>query len=147
MKTKQDDVTYADWLSAEIMHTASQKWLSELLFAKDEQLFFDDLIKSYTLNLIESKYFPKSKKIIEQLLDLKKQTNMFIASVKKHENELEIMVNKKDEFEEEINYRNAHRKLIVMLTEYSENYKAIKKQLFKLIKGILKEKKQKLLLQ
>jgi hypothetical protein len=147
MKTTQTEVKYAEWLSAEVMHTTSRNWMSELLFSRDEQLFFDDLIKSYTLKLIESKHFAKSKKIVDKLVKLQKETDKLISIVKTHENDLEIIVNKKDELEEEENYKNAHRELIVLVAEYFENYRAVKKQLYKLIKGILKEKKQKLLLQ
>ena len=110
-------------------------------------MFFDDLIKSYTLDLIDSKHFPKSQKIVKQLADLQKETDKLIPIIKKHEIGLEIMVNKIDELEEEENYKNEHRKLIVLVAEYFENYKAVKKLLYKLIKGVIKEKKQKLLLQ
>ncbi|MFD0836084.1 hypothetical protein ACFQ0I_09930 [Mariniflexile aquimaris] len=147
MKTPQKEFQYVEWLSAEVMHTASRNWLSELLFVKDEQLFFDDLIKSYTLDLIDSKHFPKSQKIVKQLADLQKETDKLIPIIKKHEIGLEIMVNKIDELEEEENYKNEHRKLIVLVAEYFENYKTVKKLLYKLIKGVIKEKKQKLLLQ
>jgi len=147
MKTTQKEGKYVEWLSAEVMHTASRNWMSELLFAKDEQLFFDDLIKSYTLKLIESKHFSKSKKIIEKLVKLQRETDKLIATIKKHEIDLEIMVNKTDELEEEENYKNAHRELIVLVAKFFENYRSVKKQLYKLIKGVIKEKKQKLLLQ
>jgi hypothetical protein len=146
MKTKQTEVKYVKWLSAEVMHTESRNWMSELLFAKDEQLFFDDLNKSYTLKLIESKHFSKSKKIVEKLVSLQKETEKLISTIKQHEVDLEIMINKKDELEEEENYKNAHRELIVLVADYFENYKSVKKQLYKLIKAVIKEQKQKLLL-
>ena len=52
MKNMYTKANYVEWLSAEVMHEASRKWLSELRFIKDEQLFFDDLINSYTNHLI-----------------------------------------------------------------------------------------------
>lgn len=147
MKTKQLSTKYVAWLSADVMHTASRQWLSELLFAKDEQLFFDDLIKSYTLNLIDAKYYEKSKKIVDKLVSLQKDTEKLTLIVVEHEKNLNVMVNKIDEFEEEENYKNEHKELIVLVAEFFENYKSVKKQLFKLIKRILKSKKQKLLLE
>ena len=45
METTQTQVRYVEWLSPEEMHKASQSWLSELQFIKDEHLFFEDLIK------------------------------------------------------------------------------------------------------
>ena len=92
MKTKHKDSKYVAWLSTETMHNASRKWLSELEFTKDEQLFFDDLIKSYTLQLIDSKHFAKSKNIVSQISEIQIETNKLIETIKKHERELKIMV-------------------------------------------------------
>ncbi|NNK40881.1 MAG: hypothetical protein HKP45_09540, partial [Winogradskyella sp.] len=61
MSTFNTNPKMVEWLNADEMHDASKKWLSELEFVADEQLFFDDLIKSYTLQLIDSKYFNKSQ--------------------------------------------------------------------------------------
>ena len=147
MKTSSKDIKYVEWLNADVMHNASRNWLSELMFIKDEQLFFDDLIKSYTLQLIDSRYFAKSKKIIDRLSHLQKDTDKLIEKVKKHEIGLKVMVDKIDQLEEEENYKKEHRSLIILVTEFFQMNQSVKKQLFKLIKGIIKEKKQKLLLQ
>ena len=147
MKTAQTEANYVAWLSAESMHNTSRNWLSELLFVKDEQVFFDDLIKSYTLQLIDSKHFDKSKKLVTKLAMIQKETLTLIETVKAHERDLEIMVDKKDQLEEEYNYKNAHRELIVLLNDFFEAYQSIKKQLYKLIKGIIKEINQKRLLE
>ena len=147
MKTSSKDIKYVEWLNADVMHNASRNWLSELMFIKDEQLFFDDLIKSYTLQLIDSRYFAKSKKIIDRLSHLQKDTDKLIEKVKKHEIGLKVMVDKIDQLEEEENYKKEHRNLIILVTEFFQMNQSVKKQLFKLIKGIIKEKKQKLLLQ
>lgn len=145
MKDTQTNTSYVEWLNTEVMHKASHNWLSELLFIKNEQLFFDDLIKSYTLQLIESKYFAKSKKIIDRLHHFQKVTDSIIEKVKKHELGLKIMIGKTDKLEEE-NYKKEHRNLIILVTEFFEMNQALKMKLFKLIKSILKEKKQKLLM-
>ncbi|MEW4922636.1 hypothetical protein [Algibacter sp. 2305UL17-15] len=147
MKTKQVKVKkYAAWLSAETMHNSSIKWLSELRFAKDEQLFFDDLVKSYTLQLIDSKYFTKSKKIIEQLGKQQKETEELIETIINHEKELKIMVDGINQLKEEKAYKDKHRKLIIKVSRFLENYRTLKSQLFALIKSIIKEGKQKRLL-
>ena len=147
MKAIQKEAKYVEWVNADVMHKTSKNWLSDLLFVKDEQLFFEDLIKSYTLQLIDTKHFPKSKKIIEMLSELQKETKKLINTIKVHESGLTIMVDKIDQLKEEENYKNEHRKLTISVSEYFENYKSVKKQLFKLIKTILKQKKQKFLLQ
>ena len=147
MKTKERNIKYKAWLSTETIHNNSKKWLSELEFIKDEQLFFGDLIKSYTLQLIDSKHFPESKKIIDKLSILKKENNTLINTVKNHERELKIMVDGINEIEREEAYRVKHAKLIILVSNYLEKYRTIKTQLFALVKGIIKEGKQKRLLQ
>ncbi len=146
MKTMQTKTKYVEWLSAEVMHKASRNWLSELNFIKDEQVFFDELIKSYTLQLINSKHFSESKKIIDQLSAVEKKTNLFIEDIKTHENELQIMVDGIDQPKEEEIYKKKHRNLIVIISEFMQEYRMFKTQLFALIKRIIKEEKQKRLL-
>lgn len=147
MKKKQVKVKYQAWLSTEIMHNDSLRWLSELRFIKDEQLFFNDLIKSYTLQLIDSKHFAESKEIIPQISVFPKDTNMLINKVVEHEKGLKIMVDGLDQLEEENAYKDEHAKFIITINEFLEKYRTLKTELFLLIKGIIKEGKQKLLLQ
>ena len=147
MKTKQKDSKYVAWLSTETMHNASRKWLSELEFIKDEQLFFDDLVKSYTLQLIDSKYFDKSKNIVSQIGEIQIETNKLIEALKKHERELKIMVDGLNQIDLENEYKDKHGKLIIIVSEFLEKYRILKSQLFTLVKSIIKEGKQKRLLQ
>ena len=146
METKETKAKYQEWLSPEIIHKGSLNWLSELKFIKDEQLFFDDLIKSYTLQLIESKHYKKSKDIIDKLNELKKDTKTIIGIVQAHEHDLKILVDGVDQLTEEEAYRKEHLRLIIDVSNFLEKYRGIKKQVFKLIKGIIKEGKQKRLL-
>lgn len=147
MKTKKGNKKYVEWLNAEDMHDASRNWLSELRFIKDEQRFFEELIKSYTLQLIDSDHFLTSKEIVETLSKLQKKNKAFIEDVKAHENELLIMVDGIDQLEEEETYKNKHRELIVDLSDYFKKYRNLKKRLFKTIEEIMKHDKQKRLLQ
>jgi len=148
MKTKEVKVRkYEAWLSAETMHADSLKWLSELRFAKDEQLFFDDLVKSYTIQLIDSKYFSESKKIINKLRVLQKNTDTLIYNTIEHEKGLEIMIDGIDQIEEENIYKRKHARLMITVKKFLEKYRLLKTELFSLVKGIIKEGKQKRLLQ
>jgi hypothetical protein len=147
MKTKTVKPKYQNWLSAETMHNGSLKWLSELEFAKIEQLFFNDLVKSYTLQLIDSKHFSESQKIIEQLRMLEKQNKTLLEKIKNHEGGLLIMVDGVNQVEEENAYKEVHAKLIITVDKFLKRYKILKTQLFSLVKAIIKEGKQKRLLQ
>ncbi|MCK5402187.1 MAG: hypothetical protein KAJ28_11190 [Flavobacteriaceae bacterium] len=146
MKTVKTSAKYVEWLNAEVMHEASKKWLSELSFINDEQHFFENLIKSYTLQLIDSQNFSKSKEIIENLNTLQKENNAFIEAIKIHENKLQIMVDEKFQYKEEKVYKNEHRKLIVNVSKYLKEYRELKRRLFEIIKFVMKKEKQKYLL-
>ena len=146
MKTTQTTTKYVEWLSAETMHKNSIEWLSDLEFMKDEQLFFDDLVKSYTLPLIDSQYFKESKAIIDTLSKLQKKTSLLINYVKNHKNDLKIMVDGIDQPKEEAEYKNEHRRLIVENNDLVKEYRVLKTTLFSLIKNIKKEEKQKRLI-
>lgn len=147
METKQTKVKYKAWLSAETMHGNTRNWMSELKFAKDEILFFNDLVKSYTLQLIDSKHFAESKKIIDKLNILQKDTDNLINTVKNHEKGLKVMVDGVNELQKEDTYRRKHAKLIIVVSNFLEKYRILKTQLFSLITGVIKEGKQKRLLQ
>ena len=143
MKSTYSNTKYVEWLSAEIMHKNSIEWLSSLEFMKDEQMFFDDLIRSYTLQLIDSKYFKESKIIIDTLSKLHKKTNLFIKYAKNHKNDLKIMVDGINQPKEENKYKNEHSRLSIEISDFVKEYRVLKTELFSLIKNIKKEEKQK----
>lgn len=146
MKAKQKEPKYIEWLNANNIHKASRNWLSELRFIKDEQLFFANLIKSYTLQLIDSNHFSDTKKIVDNLELLRKNNKALIETVIEHENKLLIMVDGINQLKEEEAYKTKHRELAVEINEYFKNYRNLKKRLFKTIENIMKHEKQKRLL-
>ncbi|WP_027136759.1 hypothetical protein [Gaetbulibacter saemankumensis] len=147
MKTKVVTPKYVEWLTAENMHQTSLEWLSELRFVYDEQLFFNDLVKSYTLQLINTKHFQESKSITDKLNILEKDTNHLIDQVVAHEKGLEIMVDSINQIAKENDYKREHNNLTNSINKFMSDYKALKTRLFALLKDVLKEGKQKHLLQ
>ena len=146
METIQTQANYVEWLSAGQMHEASKEWLSELRFIKDEHLFFEDLIKSFTLQLISPEKFSHNKEIIDAINRSQKKNNFFIEAVKVHENKLEIMVDGVNQLKEEEAYKKEHRDLIIKISEFKKNYRILKTQLFDILKTIKKEEKQRRLI-
>ncbi|CAM1349313.1 MULTISPECIES: hypothetical protein [Tenacibaculum] len=144
MKTKKTQLKYVEWLSAEDMHLTSKQWLSELSFLKDEQLFFEDLIRKYIFELITPDQFKKTTKIVESLSDSRKRTEELIKLVEAHERGLEVMVDGVDEMIEEEVYKNEHRRLIVMFSEFLKEYKDLKQTIFTTVKKIAKSEKKRL---
>ncbi len=142
MKTIQNYTNYIEWLSADQMHEASTEWLSELRFIKDEHTFFEDLITTFTSQLIESGQFSDNMEIIDAINRSEKQNNVLIEAIKIHENELKIMMDGIDQLEEEKTYTKEHRDLTMLIAEFLKEYKSLKTQLFDIIKSIKKEEKQ-----
>ncbi len=142
LKTK-----YVEWSNAEDMHRHVQDWLSELEFVKDEHLFFEDLVKTYTLQLIDTKKFSKYKEIIDAVNHSRKRNNSLIKTIKVHGNELKIMVDGVNQPKEEEDYKKEHGNFIILISEFLKDYQSLKSQLFTAIKNILKKEKQQRLLE
>ncbi|WAC02321.1 hypothetical protein N7U66_00745 [Lacinutrix neustonica] len=146
MITTKTENKYFEWLSAEEMHKDSKKWLSELRFVKDEHLFFQDLITSYTLQIIDFEDFSDTKEIIDALNRSQKKNNELIEDVLTHEKDLEIMVDGIDDVKKEKQYKKLHRQLLTSVSEYLYDYKKVKTQLFDILKDVMKKVKQQRLL-
>lgn len=137
---------YVEWLNADEMHKHTKDWLSELEFVKDEHLFFKDLVKTYTLQLIETKKFAENKEIIDAINRSEKRNNLLMEDVRAHNNGLEIMVDGVDQPKEEESYKKEHRNLIISVSEYLKGYRSLKSQLFSLFEDIIKKEKTRRLL-
>ena len=146
MKTLHPKAKYTKWLNADDMHAASKSWLSELFFYKEEQLFFEDLITSYTLQMIDESHFTESKLIVDKLTKIVTETDVLIEAVERHERELALMVDEIDQIELEKKYKEDHRNLTELTSEFKKRYHSIKSRLFDLLKTIMKQDKQKRLL-
>jgi len=146
MKNAQTHSRYVDWLNADQMHKNSKEWLSELRFIKDEHLFFEDLIKSYTLDLLEPQKFVHNKEIIDKIRKSKKRNELLIKAIKVHVNKLQIMLDDIEQPKEEEAYKKEHLNLIIDISEFEKKYRILKMELFDIIKTIKKHQKQILLI-
>ncbi len=146
MQAKKLKYGYVEWLSAQEMHEDTLRWMSELNFTRDEQLFLNNLIKSYTLELTDAKIFEESKKLINGILHAEKDIVVLMKRVQAHENQLEIMVNDVDELKMEKAYLETHWELLNETEKYLVDYRTLKKNLFELVSKVMKAQKQKRLL-
>ncbi|PKV48275.1 hypothetical protein ATE84_0271 [Aquimarina sp. MAR_2010_214] len=146
MKAKQPNIKYVEWRSPEELHEISLSWVSELKFIKDEQHFLDELIENHTLQLISKKTFEKSKQIIQELSLCRKNIDPLLKKIINHHNELTILLDGIDQPIKEKQYKEDHWGLTIEVSTYFNNYKEIKRKIFDLIKAIIKQGKQKRLL-
>ncbi|OYX23618.1 MAG: hypothetical protein B7Z06_10015 [Flavobacteriales bacterium 32-35-8] len=138
---------HVEWFSAEDMYRQVHDWLSELEFVKDEHHFFEDLVKTYTLQIIDTKKFSEYQKIIDSIKHSEKRNNALIDAIKVHGNELQIMIDGINQPKEESDYKKEHRNLIVLVSEFLKDYQSLKSKLFEAVKDILKKDKQQRLLE
>ncbi len=146
MESTKKKYRYIEWLGPDELHTATMQWMSELKFIRDEQLFLNDLVKTNTLELMDSKNFEASKQVIDDIFKTEKEIVLLMKKVQAHENELEIMVNDVDELKMEKAYIETHWELLARMEKYQEEYRRIKTRLFKVVSQVMKKQKQKRLL-
>ena len=146
MNSKTKKYSYIEWLSAEEMHDASLRWFSELKFMRDEQLFLNNLVSSYTPQLSASDIFEESKQVIDKLQKAEMNIVPLFKKVQAHENQLEIMIDNVDQLKMEKAYLETHEELLIAMNEYTPRYREIKEKLFKVVSLIMKKSKQKRLL-
>jgi hypothetical protein len=146
METTGRDYKYIEWKSSEEMHFSSLQWISELNFIKDEHLFFEDMLKEYTLPIIESHLFNKVKDLIDRLIGSKDKADSLLKRITEHRNGLQIMVDGINQIEEEKKYKEDHRSLLKEVMQFSNEYNAMKKEIFETVSQALKQQKHKRLL-
>ncbi|WP_081210128.1 hypothetical protein [Salegentibacter sediminis] len=142
----QKNFRYIEWKSPEEMHYSAQQWSSSLAFMKDEHLFFEDMLREYTLPIIESNLIAEVKTLIDRLNTSKKEMMNLNEKVSKHKNGLDILVDGINQPEEEKKYKEEHRALLNEVNAFSESFRQLKKDIFANVTGALKKQKQKRLL-
>ena len=135
-----------EWYSADELHEASQNWLTELAFIRDEHLFFEDIFATFSLQLIEVKGFEEKTEIIDAINESQRLNNNLIKVIKSHDKELKLLVGDIEQRAKEMDYKREHRKLMAKVDEYLKEYKLLKTQLFSIIKEVFKREKQKKLM-
>jgi hypothetical protein len=95
---------------------------------------------------LENQDFSKNREIINDLSKIRKKGEKLLKKLINHENELLILVDGIDQIKEEKHYRFLHSTYLLEVTNYFNDYKAIKKLIFNAIKQIMKHEKQKRLL-
>lgn len=137
---------YLEWRNADEMHRDSIRWLSELNFIADELIFLEDLLAEYFLKLTTKQQFPEAKSLVQTLVEFTRQVKNMISKVSKHNNNLSILLDKEDQPYEEKEVKAEHRGLILDTETFFNDFKALKKNIFILISGIMKNDKTRRLL-
>ncbi|MAQ76386.1 MAG: hypothetical protein CL613_08650 [Aquimarina sp.] len=146
MKIKKQIKRYHRWIAPDDLHEQCMIWLSDLKFMKEEQLFFDHLVQKYNVNLIKPKNYLEGKDILNRLDTVREKLPTLFTKLINHSNNLSVLVDGKDEPEKERFFKDEHKQMVTMLSEYLSEYNTLKQQIFKLIIEIKKSDKPKRLL-
>ena len=146
METKSNKRKFREWFSADELHEESKKWFSELKFAKDEQKFLNNMVKDYTLDIIDSDMFKTIQPVVESLNKSEKELVDLFKKVQLHENQLQIMVDEVNQEKMEEAYLDTHNDLAMEVQDYFEKYRDSKIKIFDIVSNVIKRKKQKRLL-
>ncbi|MCK0146175.1 hypothetical protein MWU78_11010 [Arenibacter sp. F26102] len=141
MSARLNNKSMMEWQDPSEMHEASRQWMSELKFIRDEQLFLNDLVKSYTLQLTDSEVFNESKEIIGAISTAEKEVIVLMKKVQAHENQLQIMLDDIDQLKMEKAYTETHWELNSEISQYTLHYRELKSRLFKLVSKVKKKDK------
>ncbi|WP_029038720.1 hypothetical protein [Salinimicrobium xinjiangense] len=146
MENKAHHYRYIEWKTPDEMHFSSLQWKSELNFIRDEHRFFEDMLKEYTMPIIESQLFSLVKELIQQLELSRKDLSELISRVNDHINRLQRLVEDIDEPKEGKVYRQEHKNILNDVVHFSRQYKRLKKDIFEAVTKAMKQQKQKRLL-
>lgn len=146
MKDRTPKFRYIDWKTPDEMHFSSLQWQSELHFFQDEHRFFEDMLKEYTMPIIESHNFTRIQGLIDRLTQSRKHLEELEMKMQEHSSRLQRLIENVDEPREGRQYRQEHKEILNQFNTYSSEFKALKKEIFEAVSDSLKQQKQKRLL-
>ena len=141
MEITKSHIKYIEWRSIEELHEDILNCISELRFTKDEQQFLEDLILNHTMGLLAGKSYELSRSVITRLTKSRKRLGPLLKKLMSHNNDLQSLLDEINNVEEMEAFKIFHNQLMVEFIGYNAQFKKVKKQIFKLIKQILKERK------
>lgn len=127
------------------LHEQNVTWLTELEFVQDEHIFLEDLLSAHFLDLSSEKLFEPTKKLIHRLNDVEKMDNELEDAIQTHNKHVATLLEslqldgKKDVVKE-------HQSIKRDFETFYLKFKFVKKKIYNMIKEIMKEHKQKLLI-
>jgi deoxyhypusine synthase len=142
MEINKAHIKYIEWRSIEELHEEILNRISELRFTKDEQQFLEDLVLNHTMGLLAGKSYELSRNIITRLTNSRDNLGPLLKKMMSHNNDLQSLLDEITNIEEMEDFKKLHNQLMSEFIVYNSQFKKVKKQIFKLIKQVLKEKRQ-----
>jgi len=127
------------------LHDQSVQWINEIQFMNDEQVFLEHLLSSHFLELSSSKLYETTKRLIRKLKEVEVLGNDLMDKIQLHNKHVGTIIENFNK-EYQVNVDREHQSIKKDLDSYLLKFRYIKKKIFGIIKSIMKEHKQKLLI-
>ena len=127
------------------LHEENITWLQELEFVHDEHVFLEDLLSAHFLDLSTEKLYEPTKKLIQKLNEIERMDNELEDAIQTHNKHIATLLESlqlkgKKELVKE------HKSIQKDFEAFHLKFKFVKRKIFNMIKEIIKEHKQKLLI-
>lgn len=131
--------------SVYVLHEETMNWMNELEFMSDEQSFLEHLLGSHFLELSSSELYDSTRKLIKKLKEVEKMGRALMDTIQLHNKHMATMI---ESFQKEFNKSldKEHSQIKKDFDNYALNFRYVKRKIFGIIKEIMKEHKQKLLI-
>ncbi len=127
------------------LHDQSVQWINEIQFMTDEQVFLEHLLSSHFLELSSSKLYETTKRLIRKLKEVEVLGNDLMDKIQLHNKHVGTIIENFNK-EYQVNVDQEHQSIKKDLDSYLLKFRYIKKKIFGIIKAIMKDHKQKLLI-
>ena len=119
------------------------KWINELEFLQYERTFIEHLLGSHFLAISTPKLYQPTKELIKELKKVEYRGDELFVTVRIHKKRIASLIESSgpiDKLEIE------HNRIKIEFRNYVINFKEVKKNIFDMIKKIMKKDKQKFII-
>ncbi len=127
------------------LHEQNVTWLTELEFVQVEHIFLENLLSTHFLDLSSEKLIEPTKKLIQKLNDVEKMDNELEDAIQTHNKHVATLLESL-QLDGKKDVVNEHQSIKNDFETFHLKFRFVKKKIYNMIKEIMKEHKQKLLI-
>jgi hypothetical protein len=127
------------------LHESSVAWINELEFMNDEQKFLEHLLSTHFLDLSAEKLYETTRKLIRKLKEVENMGVELTQEIQIHNKKIAAVLEGDDKIREK-DLINGHDMIQKDFESYVLKFRYVKKKIFGIIKEIMVNHKQKLLI-
>ena len=142
IRPKSDFMNTASW---EQLYVITEHWQSDQEFYADEIRFMQDLISKYFMLLVKEESSARLQQLTSRMLAIDKDHRLLKIKTTRHLTHIAGLA-KNSFVHDEQEFRNEHASLEDLFVKFVNDFKALKKDVFKVTEHILHNEKLKHLL-